>query len=240
MVKRLNVMNDTFTALEAIAHRVMAVETCMSKFVGRLSERAKALGMNHLTVDGMKHAREAVVATEANVSSALKNITPPAKDDAKNGLRALLGHENGLSHRLPRSKSGAEMERGVLLQLVNEVLMKLAERQNELEGRKAVETTAAESDETPPTQKATVSEVEVVFVSGAKVDNKDLNDLEDAMMGVDADGHDAVGVGSVRSQTSKTTVASAITLPIVFAASAAAAWMLFSRRRQSPKEVANL
>ncbi|KAH8606401.1 hypothetical protein ERJ75_001513800 [Trypanosoma vivax] len=53
MVKRLNVMNDTFTALEAIANHVMAIETCMSKFVGRLSERAKALSMNHLTVDGM-------------------------------------------------------------------------------------------------------------------------------------------------------------------------------------------
>ncbi|CCD20117.1 hypothetical protein, conserved in T. vivax [Trypanosoma vivax Y486] len=323
MVKRLNVMNDTFTALEAIANHVMAIETCMSKFVGRLSERAKTLGMDHLTVDGMEHAREAVVAAEANVSSALKNIALVAKDDAKNGLRALLGDENGLSHRLSSSKSSTKVERGVLLQLVNEerrhhfvhfdvwrnatsvmwetvtdmaspipadchklgtanceailaqmnnltetsgrrrtsvedrleeaikillnveqqvreVLMKLAERQNELEGRKAVETTAAGSDETSPAQKTTVSEVEVVFVSGAKIDNKDLNDLEDAMMGVDADNHDAVGVCSVRSQTSKTTVVSAVTLPTVFVASASAAWMLFSRRRQSPKEVANL
>ncbi|KAH8608431.1 hypothetical protein ERJ75_001307600 [Trypanosoma vivax] len=132
------------------------------------------------------------------------------------------------------------MERGVLRQLVNEVLVKLAERQSELEGRKAVETTAAESDETPPAQRTTVGEVEVVFVSGAKIDNKDLNDLEDAMMGVDSDGHEAVDVSSMRSKTRKTTVALAITLPTVFAASAAAAWMLFSRRRQSPKEVANL
>ncbi|KAH8618120.1 hypothetical protein ERJ75_000308600 [Trypanosoma vivax] len=118
--------------------------------------------------------------------------------------------------------------------------MKLAERQNELEGRKAAETTAAESDETSAAQKTTVSEVEVVFLSGAKINNKDLNDLEDAMMGVDADNHDTVGVGSMRSQTSKTTVVLAITLPIVFVASAPAAWLLFSRLRQSPKEVANL
>ncbi|KAG8341640.1 hypothetical protein TRVL_07533 [Trypanosoma vivax] len=114
MAKRLNVVNDTFTALEAIANHLMAVETCMSKFVGRLSGRAKALGMDHLTVDSMKHGREAVVGAEANVSSALKNIALVAKDDAKNGLRALLGHENGLSHRLSSCKSGAEMERGVL------------------------------------------------------------------------------------------------------------------------------
>ncbi|KAH8604511.1 hypothetical protein ERJ75_001708500 [Trypanosoma vivax] len=99
MVKRLNVVNDTFTAPVIIANHVTAVETCMSKFVGRLSERAKALSMNHLTVDGMKHARKAVVAAEANVSSALKNIAIVAKDDARNGLRALLGNENGLSYR---------------------------------------------------------------------------------------------------------------------------------------------
>ncbi|KAG8338960.1 hypothetical protein TRVL_10213 [Trypanosoma vivax] len=99
MVNRLNVVNDTFTALEAITNHVTAIETCMSKFVGRLSERANTLSMDHLTVDGMKHAREAVVAAEANVSSALKNIALVAKDDGKNGLQALLGDENGLSHR---------------------------------------------------------------------------------------------------------------------------------------------
>ncbi|KAH8603493.1 hypothetical protein ERJ75_001812900 [Trypanosoma vivax] len=86
MVKRLNVMNDTFTALEEIENHVMGIETWMSKFVGRLSERAKTLGMNHLTVDGMEHAMEAVVAAEANVSFALKNIALVAKDNAKNGL----------------------------------------------------------------------------------------------------------------------------------------------------------
>ncbi|KAG8341529.1 hypothetical protein TRVL_07649 [Trypanosoma vivax] len=91
MVKRLNVMNDTFTALEIIANHVTAIETCMSKFVGRLSERAKALGMDHLTMDGMKHAREAVVAVEANVSSALKNIALVAKDDVRKWTVSFTG-----------------------------------------------------------------------------------------------------------------------------------------------------
>ncbi|KAH8604524.1 hypothetical protein ERJ75_001709000 [Trypanosoma vivax] len=98
MVKRLNVVNDTFTAPVIIANHVTAVETCMSKFVGRLSERAKALSMNHLTVDGMKRKESRRCRGGQRVFCS-ENIAIVAKDDARNGLRALLGNENGLSYR---------------------------------------------------------------------------------------------------------------------------------------------
>ncbi|KAH8612806.1 hypothetical protein ERJ75_000485800 [Trypanosoma vivax] len=120
MEKRLNIMKDTFLALETITGHVIVMGVGLKKLTGELREKANALGMGGIAVGDTHQAIEKAQIVKAKVSSALQSIFSAMYSRTSDSFHTLLDYGGALETDFSSCKFEAEVERAVLLRLVTD------------------------------------------------------------------------------------------------------------------------
>ncbi|KAH8619407.1 hypothetical protein ERJ75_000164400 [Trypanosoma vivax] len=116
--KRMNIMKDTFVALESMLNGVLARADVLLRRTVLLQMVAVKLGQEIPAVEDAQLAKAAATTAMANVSSALLRIISAMHGGTQVNLRSLLKHGHELQSDVLECKSDKHLERSVLLRVV--------------------------------------------------------------------------------------------------------------------------